>query len=341
MILGLVCLAVSVAAQPARRRAQQKPKSNADNVTIRQQIAFPVAQEMPSDVVWRRDIYRELNLTDDANAGLYYPVEPIGSQMNLFTYLFKLIMSGRVRAYEYRLDGNETFTDSAVIKPLQFLDNYHIYYERNGRQVRIDNSDIPSREVKGYYLKESDYYDQGTSTFHRQVIALCPIMYREDDFGDLGTGAETKYPLFWVRYSDIAPYLSKQIIMTSDINNAATMSIDDYFTTNQYKGKIYKTTNMLGRTLAEYCKTDSAMTKEQRKIEKEISDFEKNIFGDQAKKDSLDSIASAQKDVKGVKKTRRNRRSGGSSSTVRRSNRRASGGSTGGSARVTVRRERH
>lgn len=187
MILGLVCLAVSVSAQPARRRAQQKPKSNADNVTIRQQIAFPVAQEMPSDVVWRRDIYRELNLTDDANAGLYYPVEPIGSQMNLFTYLFKLIMSGRVRAYEYRLDGNETFTDSAVIKPLQFLDNYHIYYERNGRQVRIDNSDIPSREVKGYYLKESDYYDQGTSTFHRQVIALCPIMYREDDFGDLGT----------------------------------------------------------------------------------------------------------------------------------------------------------
>lgn len=157
----------------------------------------------------------------------------------------------------------------------------------------------------------------------------------------LATGAETKYPLFWVRYSDIAPYLSKQIIMTSDINNAATMSIDDYFTTNQYKGKIYKTTNMLGRTLAEYCKTDSAMTKEQRKIEKEISDFEKNIFGDQAKKDSLDSIASAQKDVKGVKKTRRNRRSGGSSSTVRRSNRRASGGSTGGSARVTVRRERH
>ena len=341
MILGLVCLAVSVSAQPARRRAQQKPKSNADNVTIRQQIAFPVAQEMPSDVVWRRDIYRELNLTDDANAGLYYPVEPIGSQMNLFTYLFKLIMSGRVRAYEYRLDGNETFTDSAVIKPLQFLDNYHIYYERNGRQVRIDNSDIPSREVKGYYLKESDYYDQGTSTFHRQVIALCPIMYREDDFGDLGTGAETKYPLFWVRYSDIAPYLSKQIIMTSDINNAATMSIDDYFTTNQYKGKIYKTTNMLGRTLAEYCKTDSAMTKEQRKIEKEISDFEKNIFGDQAKQDSLDSIANAQKDVKGVKKTRRNRRSGGSSSAVRRSNRRVSGGSTGGSARVTVRRERH
>lgn len=345
LIIGLTLLAISVSAQPARRRAQQeqKPKSNADNVTIRQQIEFPVAAEMPSDVVWRRDIYRELNLTDDANAGLYYPVEPIGSQMNLFTYLFKLIMSGRVKAYEYRLDGNEVFSDSARIKPLQFLDNYHIYYERNGRQVRIDNSDIPSREVKGYYLKESDYYDQGTSTFHRQVIALCPIMYREDDFGDFGSGAETKYPLFWVRYSDIAPFLSKQIIMTSDINNAATMSIDDYFTTNQYKGKIYKTTNMLGRTLAQYCTTDSALTKEQKKIEQEIADFEKNIYGDQEKKDSLDSIANAQQnDGKKVKKSRRNRRSGGDSGTkVRRTRRSGGGGSAGGGARVTVRRQRH
>ena len=345
LIIGLTLLAISVSAQPARRRAQQeqKLKSNADNVTIRQQIEFPVAAEMPSDVVWRRDIYRELNLTDDANAGLYYPVEPIGSQMNLFTYLFKLIMSGRVKAYEYRLDGNEVFSDSARIKPLQFLDNYHIYYERNGRQVRIDNSDIPSREVKGYYLKESDYYDQGTSTFHRQVIALCPIMYREDDFGDFGSGAETKYPLFWVRYSDIAPFLSKQIIMTSDINNAATMSIDDYFTTNQYKGKIYKTTNMLGRTLAQYCTSDSALTKEQKKIEQEIADFEKNIYGDQEKKDSLDSIANAQQnDGKKVKKSRRNRRSGGDSGTkVRRTRRSGGSGSAGGGARVTVRRQRH
>ena len=344
MIIGLACMVLSVAAQPARRRVQQdnKPKSNANNVTVRQQISFPVAAEMPPDVVWRRDIYRELNLTDEANAGLYYPVEPIGSQMNLFTYMFKLILSGRVKAYEYRLDGNEVFSDSARIKPLQFLDNYHIYYERRGRQLHIDNSDIPSAEVKGYYLKESAYYDQNTSTFHRKVIALCPIMYREDDFGDFGGGTETKYPLFWVRYDDIAPFLSKQMIMTSDINNAATMSIDDYFTTNQYKGKIYKTTNMLGRTLAQYCTTDSAMTKEQKKIEQELVDFEKNIFGDQAKKDSLDSIAQAQADAKGVKKGRRNRRAGGGTTKVRRT-RRSGGGSSGGggAARVTVRRERH
>ena len=42
---------------------------------------------MPEDVVWKRDIYRQLDLMKDKNAPLYYPVEPIGKQVNLFTYL--------------------------------------------------------------------------------------------------------------------------------------------------------------------------------------------------------------------------------------------------------------
>ena len=161
-------------------------------------------------------------------------------------------------------------------------------------------------------------------------------MAREDDFGDM----EQKYPLFWIRYDDLAPFLSKQVMMTSNLNNAATMSVDDYFTMNQYKGKIYKTTNMLGRTLSQYCPTDSAMAQEQRKIEKELVDFEKNIFGDQAKKDSLDSIAAAEKELQAPKKGRSGRRSGGSSV---RSSRRSGGSnvSSGSAARVSVRRERH
>lgn len=226
------------------------------------------------------------------------------------------------------------------VVPKAFMDNYHIYYERKNGALTLDDSDIPSREVKSYYVKEATYYDQHTATFHTKVIALCPIMTREDDFGDAGT----KYPLFWMKYSDLAPYLSKQQIMTSNLNNAAMMSIDDYFVKNQYKGKIYKTTNMLGKTLAQYCPTDSALSKEQKKIESELAAFEKNIWGDQARKDSLDSIANADKKnakgVKGVKKNRRSRTSG-SSSTVKTRRQRSSGSSGSSTARVSVRRQRH
>lgn len=341
LLLMLVGLVQGAFAQPeARRQAQRKAqnKSNANNMTTRAQIMFPTAASMDEDVVWRRDIYRELDLNEDANAPLYYPVEPLGSQVNLFTYIFKLMMQGRIKAYQYKLDGNESFNADDVVKPKTFLDNYHIYYEKDAQgRTHLDNSDIPSKEVKSYYIKETTYYDQHTATFHTKVLALCPIMTRDDDFGDGGN----KYPLFWVKYDDLAPFLSKQQIMTSNLNNAATMSIDDYFLRNQYKGKIYKTNNMLGKTLAQYCSSDSAMSKEQKKIEAELAAFEKNLWGDQAKKDSLDSIAKLdKKNVKGVKKNRRSSSGKSSGSTVKNRRQRSSSSSTS-AARVSVRRERH
>lgn len=336
----LLCVVQFAIAQPPARRAQQQraQQSSANTISMRAQLSYPTEAKMAEDVVWRRDIYRELDLTQDANAGLYYPVEPMGTQMNLFCYIFKLMMTGNIRAYEYRLDGNETFEDSARVKPLAFLDNYHVYYERTDRGIRIDDSDIPSREVTAYYIKESAYYDQATATFHTKVLALCPIMKRVDDFGD---GA-TSYPLFWVKYEDLAPFLSKQTIMTSNLNNAAVMSVDDYFTKNLYKGKIYKTNNMLGRTLSQEYPTDSAMANAQKRIEAEIKLFEKNMWGDQARKDSLDSIAKLNpKDVKS-KRVKRNRRAAGKKTTVKSSrSRRTSSSSSSSPARVTVRRQRH
>ena len=339
LFLTIIALAgLSAAAQPKVRRAQaaaKKAQTASGQMTRRAQLMFPTAIEMPEDVVWRRDIYREIDLMQDANAGLYYPVEPIGRQLNLFTYVFKLALNGYIPVYEYRLDGNEAFTDSARVQIKTVLDNYHIFYEEQDGKIRVDNSDIPSAEVKSYYLKESAYFDQANSSFHRKVIAFCPVMTRDDDFG----GEPSKYPLFWVRFADIEPFLTRQEVMTSDLNNAATMTLADYFTLNRYEGKIYKTNNMLGRTLAQYCTTDSALTKEQKRIEAELAKFEKNIFGDQARKDSLDSIAKADpKAAKAAEKAakKRNRRSRRSSVG---STQRVSSGSA--APRVTVRRQRH
>lgn len=345
LLLLLVCAADSLSAQPAARRKEQQQAATAkqNSLTTRAQISYPVQAKMDEDVVWRRDIYREVDLTKNENAALYYPVEPTGDQVNLFTYLFKLVMRRSIDAYEYRLDGSEVFDETSKINLKSLLDNYHIFYERTDRGIRIDDSDIPSREVTAYYVKESAYYDEASATFHRKVTALCPILKREDDFGD----AATSYPLFWVKYDDVAPFLSKQTIMTSNLNNAATMSIDDFFAKNMYSGNIYKTTNMLGQTLAQYCTTDSAMAREQRRIEAELVAFEKNIWGNTAKRDSLDSISKLdKKDLKALRK--QNRRSGtkteASSTTKVKKTRRtsaSSSSSSGSAARVTVRRQRH
>ena len=344
-LLMITLVAGAVSAQPKARRQQKKAQQaqqqqqqpQNQGMSLRARLMFPTAIDMPEDVVWRRDIYREIDLNKDANAGLYYPVEPIDKQVNLFTYLFKLALNGYIPVYEYRLDGNEVFNDSAKVQMKTVLDNYHIFYEEKDGKIRVDNSDIPSAEVKTYYLKESAYYDQANATFHRKVLALCPVMVSEADFG----GEASKYPLFWVKYSDVEPFLSRQTVMTSNLNNAATMSMEDYFTLNRYDGKIYKTNNMLGKTLAQYCPNDSALKKEQDRIEAELKAFEQNIFGDKTKKDSIDSISKMDpKELKAMRKGKTAKTK--SKSSVRKSkSSKSSSSSSSGTARVSVRRQRH
>jgi gliding motility associated protien GldN len=341
----ITLMAGGAMAQPKARRQQQqkgnqKQTQQSQGMSMRARLMFPTAIDMPEDVVWRRDIYREIDLSKDANGGLYYPVEPMDRQVNLFTYIFKLALNNYIPVYEYRLDGNESFTDSARVKMQTILDNYHIFYEEKDGKLRVENSDIPSAEVKLYYLKESAYYDQANSSFHRKVLSLCPVMLREDDFG----GESAKYPLFWVKYSDLEPYLSRQTVMTSNLNNAATMSMDDYFTLNRYEGTIYKTNNMLGKTLAQICEGDTTkLTAEQKRIEAELKAFEENIFGDKHRKDSLDSIAKLDpRELKAAKKAKSKGTARSSSARVKKSKpAKSSSSSSSGTARMSVRSQRH
>ena len=341
-IMMILLMADAAVAQPKKRRNQQQTeqqqrKSPSSAMSMRAQISFPTALDIPEEVVWRRDIYRELDLTDDANAGLYFPVEPQGKQLNLFTYIFKLAQNGYIPVYEYPTDGSDNFSNEARVQMQTILDNYHIYYEDQDGKLKVDNSDIPSAEVKKFYLKESAYYDKANSSFHIKVLALCPVMLRDDDFG----GEATQYPLFWVKYSDLEPFLNRQTIMASSLNNAATMSMDDFFTLNSYRGKIYKTNNAQGKTLLQLCDGDvDKMTAEQKRIEAELAAFHKTIFGDQAKKDSLDSIAALDvKNTKKVKSKSSSSRSKKSKASKPKSS--SSTSSSNSSARVTVRRQRH
>ena len=130
--------------------------------------------------------------------------------------------------------------------------------------------------------------------------------------------------------------------------------MEDYFTLNRYEGKIYKTNNMLGKTLAQYCPTDSALQKEQQRIEGELKAFEEQIFGDKHRKDSLDSISKlTPADLKAARKARKGKSGNSEEATVAKkenssSSRRSkatkapkSSASSSSTSRMSVRRQRH
>lgn len=273
----MLAAGTAMAQPPARRNAPIAPEQNA---AAQQRKAssyrtFPTAAPMPNTVVWQRDVYRELVLDKDANAVLYFPqTAQADGRENMFNYIFKQILRRNVTAYDYKLDGNENFDAKNAITAKELMDRYKIFYEEKDGRFRVNDADLPCEEVRSYFVKESIYFDQQTAQLCTRVQAICPVLHRADDY----SGGITKYPMFWLKYADVAPWLGKLMLMGSNYNNASMLSADDYFTLNRYKGDIYKVTNLQDRLIANYCPTDSALKAEQARIEKEITDFEKRVW---------------------------------------------------------------
>lgn len=272
----LFCAQGTIAQPKARLKAQAEAEKKAEtSLSERAKAQYTAQMPTPTDVVWKRDIYRTLDLTKEKNAALYYPVEPLGDRVNLFTLVIRLVADGKVPAYEYRSDGNELFTEDNKYKVTDMLEKFYIYYEEKDGHLTINDSDIPSGEVLSYFIKESSFYDQRTATYTTRITALCPVLHRSGDFGS----DVTKYPMFWLNYDEVSPYFGMTPLMTSSYNNVSNMSIDDYFVRSLYEGDIYKTANLQNKLLAQYCPTDTAMKAEQQRIEKELVTFENKLWG--------------------------------------------------------------
>ena len=332
----------AVAQPPARKKAETKKQEQTVNYTVplseRAKSQYPTT-ETPSEVVWKRDIYRVLDLQKEKNASLYYPVQPIGNSVNLFTYIFNHILDNSIVAYNYNIDGYENFTAENSVNPREMLENYGIYYELGEGDVLVVNpSDLPSNEVLSYYIKESYYYDQRTATFNQRVTAICPVLHRSGEF----SSEVTKYPMFWLKYDEIAALLAQQTVVSSSYNNVSSMSLDDYFTKHCYDGEIYKTVNLRNLAINQYCKDSTAVKKEQEKIEKQLSDFRNGLWSapqpvvatDSAKV-AGDTVAAQVKKEKQPVRAERKKKSSEPKAQKSKTSSKSSGG-----AKVSVRRQR-
>lgn len=260
-----------------RRARGEADKTN--GVTGRMQNFFDEKETSDADLQWMKVIYRQIDLTKDQNTPLYFPDEPIDGQDNLFRMIMKLVASDEIPVYEY-LDGREVFTDQYRVKVRDMLDRFHIYYtDAKGSSEKhpkfdIDPSDVPANEVLTYYVVERWEFDRRQNKMSTRIEAICPVLHRAGDFG----GEAVKYPMFWIKFSDLRPYLSTQNIFIDDDNNLASYTFDDYFQLGLYDGEIYKTRNLRNKSMMQLYPDPEEMKRAQDSIQNRLENFDKNIW---------------------------------------------------------------
>lgn len=288
LILAAASVAIGAMAQDnssssavMRRGGKDRSRGNSPqtNVTERMQSRMAETPTSDADLSWMRVIYRQLDLTKDKNTPLYFPEEPTEGQESLFRIIMRLLANDQLAAYEY-LDGRELFTDQYRIKVRDMLDRFHIYYsDAKGSSEKhpkftIEESDVPANEVLSYYIIERYEFDNRSNRMRTRIEAICPVLHRTDDFG----AEAVKYPMFWIKMDDLRPYLSTQNIFTSDDNNLATCTYDDFFQLGLYEGDIYKTRNLRNKSMAQLYPDPDDLKHAQDSIQQRLDSFGKKLW---------------------------------------------------------------
>lgn len=288
IVLGLALAACAgMAAQDdnngvQRRRSGEgtrRTDAGTPEVTQRMTSFYEDTPTSEADLQWMRVVYRAIDLEQPVNAPLYFPEDLIDGQENLFRLMMRLVANGTVPAYEY-LDGREIFTDQYRVNVADMLNRYYILYttakgstERNPK-YEIAESDVPTNEVLSYYILERWEFDTRTNKTKTIVEAICPVLHRSGDFG----GDAVRYPMFWMRMSDLRPYLAQQYVFLSDDNNLPTHTLDDFFRLNMYEGEIYKTRNLHNKSMAQLYPDPDDRKRAQDSIQARLVERDKHLW---------------------------------------------------------------
>ena len=295
---------------PARRvtpkaKAGQQPVGG----TTQRQLSFDEYQRQDDNFKpWQHVVYRELDLTREANASLYYPTEPQDGLTNLFRVIFEGFCQNTLKGYEY-MDGREIFTEKYVVKVQDVLDKFSIYYQQKpgvGQNAQpiyvVDEMDVPSNEVLKYYIKERWEFDLQTSTYGPRILAICPVVLRSGDFG----GDAVPYPMCWFNYEDLRPLLRQHLVMSQGMNNTPRFTMEEYFTLEQYEGDIYKVQNVRGLSLMQQYPNADTLQIMREQIERQLRNFGDSIWVHEATDEEL----AAQDSIRAERRAERHARRG-------------------------------
>lgn len=240
---------------------RRETPNQVDDQSLRRQLFEQNQQVETSGNRWQHIVYRELDINVDANAALYYPQEPVDGMDNFFRIMFDALLKGKLNAYEY-LDGREIFEPKYLVNMQDVMDRHD-----------ITPTEIPSYQVMSYYIKEQWEFDRHTSQYGPRVLAVCPILHAIGDFG-----STVRYPLFWVKYDDLRPFINTQLVMTAEMNIAPRYTMDDFFTLNLYEGEIYKVQNPRGLTLMQQYPDPEQLAAKRAELEAQLKNFGKGIW---------------------------------------------------------------
>lgn len=248
-----------------------------EHMNVRKPVPYKFLRE--ADAMYKKRVWRVIDLREKINLNLYYPTTPIGARYSLIDLLLLGINNEGMTAYN---TDDDRFTQP--ISRQQIESNFGAVehsvpsIDENGDEVMVTvKGEIYSTEVKQYWLKEDWFFDRQYSTMDVRIIGICPVrFYVKDDDG--GEDAEVrKSQVFWVYFPEVRRILANHEVFNNN-NDSERKSFDDIFMKRYFNSFIVKVSNVYDdRGISEYSMGIQSLLEAER-YKNMLNDYEQDLW---------------------------------------------------------------
>lgn len=248
-----------------------------EHISSRKPIPYKFMRE--SDFMYRKRVWRVIDLREKINLNLYYPTEPINDRISLIDLLMYGIKNEGIAAYNTE---DDRFSNPIMREQIDANfgadERTETVIDENGdEQTIVIKDEAKTYEVKQYWVKEDWFFDNQHSTMDVRILGLCPIrFYIKDDTGEEDPEPR-KSQVFWVYFPEVRRILANHEVFNNN-NDAERKSFDDIFFKRYFNSFIIKVSNVYDdRAISSYSLGLQSLLEAER-YKNEINDFEQDLW---------------------------------------------------------------
>lgn len=234
----------------------------------------PYASLRESDVMFRKRVWREIDLREKVNMIFASP------KSRLITILTDAILAGELTAYDASSTKDDVNGDefSVVLKPEEamskFADSVLVpIFDKDGNQTGtvVKPGEFNPDSIVKFRIKEDWIFDKQRSVFEPRIVGIAPMI----KISAAGQSFDEQ-PAFWIYFPEARHLLVTKAVVNRN-NDATGLSYDDIFMKRVFASYIVKESNPEDLRIKDYAVGIDKLYESER-VKKDLMDFEHDLW---------------------------------------------------------------